>query len=204
LEPEAFWEKGHSMSTGRNPKRCSLLLAAVMVLLAVAVPVTANEALDWNAIALDVAMAGGPHPIIHSRTLTMVPLAMHDALNAVEQRGEPYVSAAALAEIPDSPQKEQGITTGRAAATALLTARKSDGASAKSSYTAEMAPGRWRSHPNPVPANPTIADASLAPGSQPAWLPQWAAVTPFVMAMPWQFGLPGRTKGGPLREWKKV
>jgi hypothetical protein len=35
---------------------------AGMALLAVPVPVAANEVLDWNPIALDVGVASGQHP----------------------------------------------------------------------------------------------------------------------------------------------
>jgi hypothetical protein len=214
-----------------------VLVTAVIALFSAAIPVAANEALEWNSIALDVAIAGGQNPIIQSRTLTMVHLAMHDALNAIEQRYEPYVFhrraergaapaaaiatagrdvlaallpnygtaaqrqkaqetldqayAAALSKTPDSPQKGHGIAIGRAAATAMLTARKNDGADRKPSYSPRLAAGHWRPHPNPVPANPPIADAALAPGNWPAMLPQWAEVTPFVMTTPWQFRLPG-------------
>jgi len=99
--------------------------------------------------------------------------------------------SAALAKIPDGPPKGHGIATGRAAATALVTMRNNDGASAKPSYTPQMAAGRWRPHPNPTPANPMIMDTALAGGMQPAMLPHWAEVTPFVMITPSQFRLPG-------------
>jgi hypothetical protein len=214
-----------------------VLVTTVIALFSAAIPVAANEALEWNSIALDVAIAGGQNPIIQSRTMTMVHLAMHDALNAIAQRYEPYVFhrraergtapaaaiatatrdvlaallpnygtaaqrqkaqemldqayAAALSKTPDSPQKGHGIAIGRAAATAMLTARKNDGADRKPSYSPRTAAGHWRPHPNPVPANPPIADAALAPGNWPAILPQWAEVTPFVMTTPWQFRLPG-------------
>jgi len=214
-----------------------VLVTAAIVPLSVATPVTANEALEWNSIALDVAVANGQNPIIQSRTLAMVHLAMHDALNAIEQRYEPYILhrraerdtapaaaiataardvlaallpdygtpvqrqkaqemldqayAAALSKTPDSPPKGHGIAIGRAAATAMLTARKHDGADRKPSYSPRMAAGHWRPHPNPVPADPPTADAALAPGNWPAILPQWAEVTPFVMTTPWQFRLPG-------------
>jgi hypothetical protein len=197
----------------------------------------ANEALDWNAVALDVAVAGGQNPLIHSRTLAMVHLAIHDALNAIDRRYEPYLYekrsepgaapgpaiaaaardvlaavlpdygnpaqrekavgildkayVAALAQTPDGPPKNHGVATGQAAAAAMLTARKTDGAMRKPQYTPGTAPGQWRPHPNPVPPNPPIPDAAMAPGNMPAMLPQWAEVTPFTMATPWQFRLPG-------------
>jgi hypothetical protein len=163
---------------------CTIVVVPLVITRA---PATANEALEWNSIALDVAIAGGQNPIVHSRTVTMVHLAMHDALNSIEQRYESYVFqrraepgtspaaaiataardvlmgvlpgygtaaqrqkaqemldqayGAALAKIPDSPQKGHGITIGRGAATAMLAARKNDGAANKPSYTPKMAAG---------------------------------------------------------------
>jgi len=199
--------------------------------------VAANEVFDWNITGFEAVAAGGQNSIVISRTMTMVQLAVHDALNAVERRHEPYLYdrraepsaapaaaiaaaardvlvgvlpawgkpeqtekalaivdrayTAALAKVPDGPSKTHGIAVGQAAAAAMLTLRKHDGSSASVQYTPGSAPGQWRPHPNPVPANPPIPDPALAPGNWPAMLPQWGHVTPFTMAAPWQFRLPG-------------
>src|SRR5712692_5680089 len=97
---------------------------------------------------------------------------------------------AALAKIPDGRAKQDGIAAGQAAAAAMLTLRKADGATAKIAYTPGTQPGQWRPHPNPVPANPPIPDAALAVGYWPAMLPQWGQMMPFTMRAPWQFRLP--------------
>jgi hypothetical protein len=200
----------------------------------------ADEVLDWNIAGLEIAMAGGQNAIHHSRTLAMMHLAVHDALNAIDRRYEPYLHegraepdaavaaaiaaaardvlagvipswgnaeqrakalttlettyAAALAKVADGPGKRHGITVGQAAALAMLTARKNDQATSTVAYTPGNAPGQWRPTPNPVPANPPIANPAAAVGNQPAGLPQWANVTPFMMAAPWQFRLPGPPK----------
>ncbi|HEY7494985.1 MAG TPA: vanadium-dependent haloperoxidase, partial [Candidatus Tectomicrobia bacterium] len=99
--------------------------------------------------------------------------------------------AAALAKSPDGVQKQQGIAAGQAAAAAMLTARQQDHATAPPSYTPGTAPGQWRPHPNPVPPHPPVANPALAAGNLPAVLPHWGSVTPFMMATPWQFRLPG-------------
>jgi hypothetical protein len=199
--------------------------------------VTANEVYEWNVTGFEAIAAGGQNPIVISRTMAMVHLAVHDALNAIERRYEPYLYegsadrsadagaavataardvlvgvvpawgkpeqqakalsvidgayTAAMAKLPDGPPKSQGIAIGRAVAAAMLNARKADGSNASPQYTPGTAPGQWRPHPNPVPANPPIPDPALAPGNWPALLPHWARVTPFTMAVPWQFRLPG-------------
>jgi len=97
---------------------------------------------------------------------------------------------AALAKVADARAKQDGIAVGQAAAAAMMTLRKSDGATATVAYVPGTPPGQWRPHPNPVPANPPIADAAAAAGNLPAMLPQWGQLMPFTMRAPWQFRLP--------------
>ena len=186
---------------------------------------------------MDAAVAGGQNPIVLSRTMAMMHLAVHDALNAIDRRYEPYIYfgpvdrsahagaavaaaahgvlvalmpdwgtpeerakalpmvqaayAAALARVPEGPARAAGILVGEAAAAAMVGARKADGSPATLKYTPGTLPGQWRPHPNPSPANPPIGNPTLAVGNWPAVLPQWAHMTPFTMATPWQFRLPG-------------
>ncbi len=51
----------------------------------------ADEVLEWNVVGFAIAEAGGQNPIVQSRTLAMVQLAVHDALNAIDRRFEPYL-----------------------------------------------------------------------------------------------------------------
>ena len=209
---------------------CGLLLAAAPP------PACADEVTDWNVVAIDVLSLAGHNNIVMTRGLAMAHLAMHDALNAIDRRYEPYLYdrraepgaaaeaavatamrdvlvgalpgfgspeqhakakerleaayAAALAKVVDGRAKQDGIAVGQAAAAAMLTLRKSDGATAAVAYVPGTQPGLWRPHPNPAPANPPIADPAVAPGNQPAMLPQWGHLMPFTMRAPWQFRLP--------------
>jgi hypothetical protein len=54
-----------------------------------------------------------------------------------------------------------------------------------------MGPGKWRPHPNPVPANPPIANPDAARGYLPSFVPGWGNVTPFTLLSASQFWLPG-------------
>ena len=198
-------------------------------------PAHADEVTDWNIVAIDVLALGGQNPVVMTRGLAMAHLAVHDALNAIDRRYEPYLYdtrsepggaptaavaaamhgvligaltgfgtpeqqakakervvtayAAALATIPDGRAKQDGIAAGQAAAAAMLTLRKADGALAQVAYSPGTQPGQWRPHPNPVPAHPPISDPALAAGNLPAMLPQWAHMMPFTMRAPWQFRL---------------
>ena len=227
-------------TVSRRLARTAVAAVALSVVLAFAAPrgvAAANEVADWNVLGIDAAVAGGQNPIHVSRTITMMHLAVHDALNAIDRRYEPYLYfgpidrsadagaaiaaaardvlvavipdwgtpeerakalpmveaayAAALARVPEGPAKAAGIVVGQGAAASIVAARKADGSPVAVKYTPGTAPGQWRPHPNPSPANPPIANPSLAAGNWPAMLPQWAHVTPFTMATPWQFRLPG-------------
>lgn len=216
-------------------------------------PAHADEVTDWNAIAIDVLVLGGQNPVVMTRGLAMAHLAVHDALNAIDRRYEPYLYdaraepgaapgaavaaamrdallgaltgfgapeqhakgrervdaafATALMNMPEGRAKQDGIAVGQAAAAAMLTLRKADGATAQVAYTPGTQPGQWRPHPNPVPANPPIPDARLALGNLPAMLPQWGQMTPFTMRAPWQFRLrppPALTSETYTRDYNEV
>jgi hypothetical protein len=224
---------------GRRPwlRRLAFLIVTLCGFTAVAgtVPARADEVTDWNIVGIDVLALGGQNSVVMTRGLAMAHLAVHDALNAIDRRYEPYLYdarsepgaapaaavaaamrvaligalagfgtpeqqakakervetayAAALAKIPEGRARQDGIAAGQAAAAAMLTLRKADGATAQVAYTPGTQPGQWRPHPNPVPPNPPIPEAALAAGNQPAMLPQWGHMMPFTMRAPWQFRL---------------
>jgi hypothetical protein len=221
-------------------RRLIVLFLGASLLLAWPLAAAADEVLEWNVAAIAVAEAGGQNPIMLSRTVAMVQLAVHDVLNAIDRRFEPYLLesraesqaapaaavaaaarhvlagvipsfgtpeqrtkalellettyAAAIAKVPDGPARRDGLGAGQAAAVAMLRARAQDGATTTVAYTPGTAPGQWRPTPNPVPASPPMPTPALAAGNLPAMLPQWATLTPFTMASPWQFRLPGPPK----------
>jgi len=230
----------------------TLAICGAAVIVGIA-PVRADEVTDWNAVAVDVLVLGGQNPVVMTRGLAMAHLAVHDALNAIDRRYEPYLYdaraepsaapgaavaaamrdalvgaltgfgtperqakgkeradaafAAALTTIPEGRPRRDGIAVGQAAAAAMLTLRKADGATVQVAYTPGTQPGQWRPHPNPVPANPPIPDATLALGNLPAMLPQWGQMLPFTMRAPWQFRLrppPALTSETYTRDYNEV
>ena len=85
--------------------------------------------------------------------------------------------ATALAAIPNSPAKTQGVELGRAAAAAVLELRADDGSDTPLlvfDYPQGTAPGEWR----------------FTPGFPLAFAPGWADVTPFVLQDSSQFRAP--------------
>ena len=98
---------------------------------------------------------------------------------------------ASMARVTAVPARNHGVAVGRAAGAAMLTLRKDDGVSRDAPYTPGMGAGKWRPHPNPVPANPPIANPDAALGYLPSAVPGWANVTPFTLLSASQFWLPG-------------
>lgn len=205
--------------------------------LALAPPASANEVLRWNETLLKAIVANGQNNVVATRTMTMMHVAVHDALNAIDRRydayyfegpGDPAASsdaaaaaaahtvlmsvvgsygtpaqkgatfalldqayATSMARVTDGPARNKGVEVGRAAGGAILALRKDDGAFRDAPYTPGTGPGRWRPHPNPVPANPPIANADVARGYAASAAPGWGNVTPFTLLSASQFWLPG-------------
>jgi hypothetical protein len=210
-----------------------------MCLFAVAPIATAaaNEVGQWNETTMKAVVANGQSAVVSTRTLAMVQVAVHDALNAISRRydayyfegpGDPAASpdaaiaaaahtvlvgviggygtpaqkvetlamvdqayAASMARVTDGPARNTGVAIGRAAGAAILALRKDDGAGRSTPYTPGMGPGKWRPHPNPVPANPPVANPDLARGYLPSVNPEWANLMPFTLLSASQFWLPG-------------
>jgi len=71
--------------------RClELVWAAVLML---ALPLTgaaADRVADWNVTAVVATLMAGENPTVQSRALAVIQAAVHDALNAIDRRFEPY------------------------------------------------------------------------------------------------------------------
>lgn len=215
----------------------SVSLIVCLWALTMAQPAFANEVVHWNETAMKAIVANGQNNIVSTRTLAMVQVAVHDALNAIDRRYDAYyfegpgdtaaspdaaVAAAAhtvlvgtvgsygtpaqkgatfalldeayavsIARVTDALSRNKGVAVGRAAGGAILALRKDDGAFRDVPYTPGTGPGKWRPHPNPVPANPPIANPDLARGYLPSSVPNWGSVTPFTLLSAAQFWLPG-------------
>jgi len=99
--------------------------------------------------------------------------------------------AASLARVTDGPARNAGVAVGRAAGAATLTLRRDDGATRDAAYIPGVGPGKWRPHPNPVPANPPIANPDAAKGYAASAMPGWGNVVPFTLLSASQFWLAG-------------
>jgi membrane-associated phospholipid phosphatase len=69
------------------------LSAGVVLFIATAAPAAASDVvMDWNAIALAATVAAGQGPVPQTRSMAIVQVAMHDAVNAVTKRYRTYLS----------------------------------------------------------------------------------------------------------------
>ncbi len=204
----------------------------LLVLLVLGSPTraAADAVIHWNTTAASAGFAAGldnsagcVDPLHESRIFAMMHVAIHDALNAIDRRSQPYafdaqapagaspdaaVAAAArdvlvalfpqlpgelgltpdaavefveaayvaaLAAIPDTPAKTQGILIGQAAAAAILDLREGDGSTTPPFLDFTYVPG-----PNP-------GDFQFIPGLPFAAFPNWGKVTPFVLTASSQY-----------------
>jgi PAP2 superfamily len=190
--------------------------------------VQADAVTDWNVVALS-ASAVPPNSILQSRVLAIVHGAIYDAVCAVDRKCPPYavgvdapagtsaeaaVAAAAygtlvrlapserpmldralnvsLARIADGKGKTDGVALGEQIAEKTVALRSSDGADAKVAFTPKPGLGLYQLTP---------------PQSVPAILPQWGAVTRFVLrsrtGLDWK-GPPDVTTAEFAREFEEV
>ena len=212
------------------------LMAGIAVVWTGPVSAVVDPVSYWNTTAVQAFVTTGQGGASSSRTLAIVQVAVHDALNAIDSRYERYAFTgnaqpgasvdaaiaaaahdsivgtiavgalpfpgfgsaasqaaaivpvnlaytAALAAIPDSPSKSDGIAIGQASAAAILALRSTDHALDFAPYTPGTEPGDWRPTPNPVPPNPAAGGVGLAA----ATLTWWGSVTPFVLRRSSQF-----------------
>jgi hypothetical protein len=139
------------------------------------------------AASPDAAVAAAAHTVLVAIVgASGTPAQRAAALALVDQ-----AYAASMTRVTDAPARNKGVAIGRAAGAAMCALRKDDGAARDAPYIAAMGPGKWRPHPNPVPANPPITNPDLARGYQPSAMSGWGNVTPFTLLSASQFWLSG-------------
>jgi membrane-associated phospholipid phosphatase len=67
------------------------VLAAAMLAIIVASRASADQVTRWNQIATDATTTANTDPLMESRIYAILHVAIHDAVNAVETRYEPYL-----------------------------------------------------------------------------------------------------------------
>src|SRR5215813_13331990 len=70
--------------------RLKTIIALVLFAAALARVANADSVSQWNQIAVQTTLTAGENAVVQSRTLAMAQAAVHDALNAIDRRYEPY------------------------------------------------------------------------------------------------------------------
>jgi len=193
-----------------TPRRA--LLAVAFGLSLAAAPAGADEPTRWNRLATDALTAAKADPVNESRTLAMVHVAVHDALNAVERRYAPHtanlpldrdaspeVAAAAAAHdvlvelVPGAKAVVDAALAETTAAVADGRARDRGLALGRGAAAAILLARRGDGSARTVafrPGDRPGAYRPTPPDLTPAWMAQWAEVRPFVLRSGSQFRAP--------------
>jgi membrane-associated phospholipid phosphatase len=175
----------------------SLLLAAAQV--------RAGEVERWNRVATDAAAAEQLDPLTESGMFAIVHASIHDALNAIDRRYEPY--RANLAAAPGASPEAAVAAAAHASLVALMPARKAafDAALAQQNDSRSAAAGAQTgrqaaaallaSRRDDGASRPVAWPAGTKPGEYrptppdftPAAFAHWGKVRPFVLASAAQF-----------------
>lgn len=139
------------------------------------------------AASPDAAVAAAAHTVLVGVVSGFGSPAQKGAATALADQAY----TASLSRVTDGAARNAGVAVGRAAGAAMLTLRRDDGATRDAPYTPGVGPGKWRPHPNPVPANPPIANPDAAKGYAASAMPAWGNVTPFTLLSASQFWLAG-------------
>jgi hypothetical protein len=103
--------KGNGARLLRTPFVSILMLAAPTI-------AAADSVSNWNITAARAALLAGQNSIVSSRSLAMTQVAVHDALNAIDRRYEPY---ALHGDLDPSASAEAAVATaGRDALVGLI------------------------------------------------------------------------------------
>src|SRR5688572_24402210 len=94
--------RGDASSWSRTRKSVAMLLAVLLSLPAIA---SADVVLDWNAIAARTVLAG-QSPFSQARLMSIVQLAVFEAVNAITGEFEPYLHGDDAITAPDGASAE--------------------------------------------------------------------------------------------------
>jgi hypothetical protein len=172
--------------------------------------IRAGEVERWNRVATDAAIAEQMDPLNESRVFAIVHAAIHNALNAIDRRYEPYRANVITVPTGASPEAAAAAAA-HAALVELMPARKKDFDAALAQSFAQMPDKQAASAGRQVGMEAAAAliaqrrddganrTVKYVPGKKPgdyrptppdftpAALVQWGAVRPFVLVSSSQF-----------------
>src|SRR5437899_1083280 len=188
-------------------------VGAINLTSSIGTPANADVVTDWNNSALDAIRAGNTNPPIASRSLAILHVSIHDAVNGIARTHEPYlvesaVPASASREAAASAAAHQAlvnlfparISTFNALHAAILAGipdgpQKTAGISWGEFVANQILAARANDGSNAVVPPPGGSGPGVwiptPPAFLPYLLPQWGFVMPFGMNSSSQFRPPG-------------
>ena len=189
------------------------MMAAALLAITVVGRASVDEVARWNQVATDATVAAKTNPLAESRIFAILHVAIHDAVNAVEPRYEPYqprtspapagasveaaiagaAHATLVALLPDSKaifdaaleEALRAITDDSRRTAGLEVGRTA----AAAILTARQSDGENRTVQY-TPGTKPGDYCPTPPDFKPAALVQWGSVTPFVLKSADQFRCP--------------
>jgi hypothetical protein len=179
------------------------IVVVLFSLLLIAPQLRAGEVVRWNRLATDAALAEQIDPLTESRVFAITHAAMHDALNAIDRRYEPYREGVAAA--PGALPEAAVAAAAHAALIELMPARKADfdlqfaetlaQIPDKRAAAAGMRVGRHALRRDDGASRPVAHPAGTKAGEYrptppdftPALFAHWGKVQPFVLKSSSQF-----------------
>lgn len=168
-----------------DKRKAMVLASAVWIASMGCQAASADEVMDWNALASTVL--SGAAPSVESRVMATMHIAMHDAINSIEPRYRPYGFS-----IPVHMRASQDAAAASAARdvlVAMVPAHRPDFDAALASSLAKIAEGR--SKRDGIGAGKAVAEAVNAWRAADGFDAQLGPVKPFVMKSSTQFSPPG-------------
>jgi len=193
--------------------RRTVVLAALVVAVSLVTPAWADEVLDWNEMLFRAALIGATSPLNTSRVAAIVQSAVFDAVNGIDRRYTPVhvppagpagasreaaaAKAAYTALVQLYPAQKAVLDARLAVSLAELGTRQSPAAidgGAAWGETVANAILAWRNTDGFTPAPPPFLGGTgvgvwrpTPPGFASGAGPQYAYMTPWVIAAPGQF-----------------
>jgi PAP2 superfamily protein len=218
---------------GRRLRVAGFLMAITGLLVSGSVKsdaVAVNDAvMEWNQIALDKTVTAGQGPVPQIRSMTIVQVSVHDAVNAITGKHPTYVAAgpapagasaeaAAIAAAHRAlvtlfPLQSPALDAARAASLAARSLTESDAGIGVGESAAAAILGARSSDGAAQAQYPYTAPGAGTPGvwvtigSAPALLPGWGSVTTWILPSGSQFrpdGPPSLSSGRYARDYREV
>ena len=189
------------------------MMAAALLAITVVGRASVDEVARWNQVATDATVAAKTNPLAESRIFAILHVAIHDAVNAVEPRYEPYqprtspapagasveaaiagaAHATLVALLPDSKASFDAALE-ETLRTITDESRKAAGLKIGRTAAAAILTARQNDGENRTveytPGTKPGDYRPTAPDFKPAALVQWGSVTPFVLKSADQFRCP--------------